>query len=66
MNSCYAFFRLPFAHTYTEVRQSAGEVERLSALTALNGCKGFVIAPFQVSPDCPILLIRPDHVTNTP
>lgn len=64
MNSCYAFFRLPFAHTYTEVRQSAGEVERLSALTALNGCKGFVIAPFQVSPDCPILLIRPDHVTE--
>ena len=63
-NSSYAFFRLPYAHTYTEVRQDAGEVERLSALSALNGCKGFVIAPFQVSSDCPILLIRPDHVTE--
>ena len=66
MNSCFALYRLPFAQTYTEIVQTEGNIEQLDSCTALNGRSGFVVAPFQVSPNCPIMLIRPDHITEHP
>ncbi len=66
MNRCFALYRLPFAQTYTEVAQTEGHVEQFDSCTALNGRSGFVVAPFQVSPSCPILLIRPDHISEHP
>ncbi len=66
MNRCFALYRLPFAQTYTEVVQTEGHVKQFDSCTALNGRSGFVVAPFQVSPSCPILLIRPDHISEHP
>jgi len=58
----FAIYRLPHEDTATIVRQTDGEPDELHACTALNGRKGFVVAPFEVRTDQPILLIRPDEV----
>lgn len=66
MNSMTAFYRLPFAQSYIEIAQTKGDVEQLACCTALNGRSGFVVAPFQTTAHCPILLIRPDRVVEHP
>lgn len=43
-----------------------GEVAELASNIQLNGCSGFVVAPFAVSAECPILLIQPDKVELLP
>ena len=40
--------------------QTCGEVHLIRKMEDLNGRTGFVIAPFRVTPQCPIILIRPD------
>ena len=40
--------------------QTCGEVHLIRKMKDLNGRTGFVIAPFRVTPQCPIILIRPD------
>lgn len=65
MNS-YALYRLPFAQQYVEVEQLDGEPEQIDDVASLGGKHGFVLAPFQVSRDCPILLIRPDRFEVSP
>lgn len=40
--------------------QTDGEVCLLRRMEELNGRTGFVIAPFQVTSQCPIILIQPD------
>ena len=42
--------------------QHEGEPLKLKSYTELNGKRGFVMAPFAVSPDQPILLIEADEV----
>lgn len=64
--NCFAQYRLPFANTYTKIEQTEGEVARLTSCTQLNGAKGFVVAPFQITDGNPILLIRPDRITTLP
>ena len=64
--NCFAQYRLPFAQTYTKIEQTEGEIAQLSSCTQLNGAKGFVVAPFQITDEHPILLIRPDRVTTLP
>ena len=61
MNSI-AIYRLPYDDHCTVIRQDEGQAEQLSSLTELNGRSGFVVAPFQISPSTPLLLIRPDTV----
>lgn len=56
----YAYIRLPHADTYTAVIQTDGEPERHISYEALDGKSGFVVAPFAISEECPVLLIRPD------
>ena len=58
--SVFAYYRLPHADHYTVVRQTSGEPLRLHSCSELNGRKGFVVAPFQVTGECPILLIQGD------
>lgn len=58
----YALYRLPHADCYTLMEQTGGEAECLSSYAELNGRSGFALAPFAVSSDCPVLLIRPDRV----
>ena len=64
--SSIAIYRLPYQEHCTLVEQSAGEPAELLSCSELNGCEGFVVAPFEVSPQQPILLIRPDRVTRLP
>lgn len=45
------------------MEQLDGEPCRLASAMDLEGREGFVFAPFVVTDDCPLLLIRPDRVT---
>jgi isochorismate synthase len=60
--SAYAIYRLPHADHATLIQQTEGEPAEYLSCTELNGKRGFVVAPFQVTAQQPILLIRPDKV----
>lgn len=62
----FAVYRLPYESHVTLVLQTDGEPMELSSCTELNGRKGFVVAPFEVRPDQPILLIPFDKVETIP
>ena len=61
MNS-YAYYRLPYAETYTKLVQHHSEPLRLHSYAELDGRDGFVFAPFAITDDCPLLLLQPDEV----
>ncbi|MGP1480910.1 MAG: chorismate-binding protein [Hoylesella enoeca] len=63
---CFAYYRLPYSDHFTGLRQSHGEPRVLASATELGGQRGFVMAPFAVSADCPILLLVPDEVEERP
>lgn len=65
MNS-FALYRLPFAQQYVEIEQLEGYPEELDSIERLSGKRGFVFAPFKVSANCPLLLIRPDRMEIFP
>ncbi len=53
----FVYFRLP--HTTQVYRNRiTAEPEEIASLAELNGRRGFVIAPFVPSADCPILLLQ--------
>ncbi|MDE6152070.1 MAG: chorismate-binding protein, partial [Prevotella sp.] len=62
----FAYYRLPHEKTYTLMTQSTGQPEVFGSLESLNGQNGFVIAPFAVSDDCPVILIHPDKIEHRP
>ena len=62
----FALYRLPHEQQVTMVAQTEGEPLELASCEALNGQTGFVVAPFAVSTDMPIVLIRPDIVKTFP
>jgi len=57
-----ALYRLPYEQQVTMVAQTEGEPQELLSCEALNGLTGFVVAPFSISPDTPLILIHPDVV----
>ena len=59
----FACYRMPYADEFVRVEQRDGEPCRLASAMELEGREGFVLAPFIVADDCPLLLIRPDVVT---
>ena len=59
MMSAYALYRLPHADSYTALE---GSTQEFTSCVQLNGQSGFVVAPFEVRPDQPIVLIRPDRI----
>ena len=59
MMSAYALYRLPHADSYTALE---GSTQEFTSCVQLNGQSGFVVAPFEVRPDQPIVLIRPELV----
>lgn len=61
--TAFAYFRLPYKHHATLMEQTQGEPLVLSSVSELNGKEGFVIAPFAVSEECPVLLMQPDAVS---
>lgn len=64
--SAFAIYRLPYADHCIRVEQTDGEPAELRLCTELNGRSGFVVAPFDITPEQPILLIRPDKVETMP
>lgn len=58
----YAYYRLPGESRYTLMAQTEGEPLSLRSAAELDCREGFVMAPFAVSAQCPILLMRPDVV----
>ena len=60
--SAYAIYRLPHADHATLIQQTEGEPSEYQSCSELNGKRGFVVAPFQVTAQQPILLIRPDII----
>lgn len=60
----FALFRLPYEQRHTLIQQTSGEPLELLSCGELTGKTGFVVAPFEVSADLPILIIRPDIVTH--
>lgn len=58
----YAYYRLPYADSYTAMTQTEEEPERLSSYSELNCRSGFVVAPFTVTDATPILLLHPNKV----
>jgi len=59
-NKSFAIFRLPEETAPSFVMQTSGEPKQLFDIDELNLNKGFVIAPFRISEDKPVLIIRPD------
>lgn len=61
--TCYAYYRLPYADSYTAI-----ETERkpliFSRLEDVGCSAGFVIAPFRVTAECPMVMIWPDEVNE--
>lgn len=60
--SAFAVYRLPYGTYATMVRQTNGEPLELSSCAQLNGRRGYVMAPFEITDSHPLLLIRPDKV----
>lgn len=56
----FAVYRLPHEDHATLIQQTEGELVELVSCMELNGRTGFVVAPFQISKEQPIILIRPD------
>ena len=54
----YAIYRLPHEDHATIIRQKAGDPVELQSLSDLNGRCGFVVAPFEVNGDQPVVLIE--------
>ena len=60
--TAFAIYRLPHEDHATLIRQTDGEPAEYLSCAELNGRRGFVVAPFQISEQQPILMIRPDSV----
>ena len=54
----YAIYRLPHEDHATIIRQKDGTPVELRSLSDLNGRSGFVVAPFEVKSDQPVVLIE--------
>lgn len=64
--NAFALYRLPHAGQCTLIAQTEGEPQSLPSCAALNGCSGFVVAPFAISGSQPLLLIAPQQVSTFP
>lgn len=56
----FALYRLPRQPSVNVLVQTHGEIEKLGDYKDLDGCSGFVIAPFAISEETPLLLMKPD------
>jgi isochorismate synthase len=57
----FGLFRLPYAEACTLV---GGDVLSLTAISQLSDRHGFVVAPFAISEETPLLLISPEVVEH--
>lgn len=59
----YAFYRLPYADTYTMVESEQAPL-RFGGIEELGSTPGFAIVPFRRSEACPAMIIHPDSITT--
>ena len=64
--TAFALYRLPYEQQCTLMEQTEESPQVLGSCVDLNGCTGFVMAPFCISTATPLLLIRPDSVSSFP
>lgn len=64
--SSYAIIRFPGKKRYTLMMQRDGEPAELTTYVSLNGRSGFVVAPFCIDHDSPLLLLQPDFTDTFP
>ncbi|NLC85867.1 MAG: isochorismate synthase [Bacteroidales bacterium] len=62
-NASFAIFRLPDDSSTKFVMQSRGYPIQITDIEELDENNGFVIAPFRITENTPLLIIRPD-ITN--
>lgn len=60
----FALFRVPGEKVPRFLTQTNGGVRLMNDIEELNGQKGFVIAPFKVIEECPVVLIQPDVIQD--
>jgi isochorismate synthase len=60
--TAFALYRLPHEQQVTLVEQTEDDPQELPSCEALNGHHGFVVAPFSIDGQHPLLLIRPDVI----
>jgi isochorismate synthase len=61
----FAAWRIPGEKVFHIVQQSMGDVCLLNDISELNGQQGFVIAPFKIDSQHPIVLIKPKRGNDT-
>lgn len=63
MVTSYAYFRLPYADTYTLISSEQAPLQ-IDTLDSLGTQPGFVLVPFRESDTVRALLIRPDSISD--
>ncbi|NDW12384.1 isochorismate synthase [Bacteroides sp. 214] len=61
-NKSFALYRLPGDAQVRFLQQKQGEVAVYTDISQLNGKDGFVIAPFRIADECPVLLIEGEEI----
>ena len=59
-NIPFVIYKMPHENEWHFRMQTQGDLLQVSSLSQLNLAKGYIIAPFHVSDECPILLLRAD------
>lgn len=61
----FAFYRIPGEKKFSFLTQSTNvNVQTYQDIKDLNGTCGFIVAPFRVTENCPVVLIQPDEVMS--
>lgn len=60
MSRNFVLYRLPYADHYHSLKQTVGEPMCLHSYADIGSADGFVFAPFKISAESPILLLKPD------
>lgn len=55
----FVLYRFPHQKQYTKIEGSATILQHYSDL---GSCRGFAVAPFSISKECPLVLIVPQHI----
>lgn len=59
-DACFAIYRLPNESSPKFVMQNNGEIKHFYDIEELEENRGFVIAPYKIKKETPVLIIRPD------
>ncbi|MDD2298773.1 MAG: isochorismate synthase [Fermentimonas sp.] len=59
-DACFAIYRLPNETSPKFVMQNTGEPKQIFDIEELDANNGFVVAPYRINEETPVLVIRPD------